>query len=157
MRIYISLIVLLFSLLLFSCDPSSLFEENVEVPGALWHKDSSFHFTFEITDTVSLYNFYMNVRNSESYGYSNLYTFNELSFPNGKKAVDTLECTLSDPTGRWYGKGLGDLYESRHIYKEGIRFPLTGTYHIRVFQAMRTDQLNGINDIGIRIGKYGIK
>ncbi len=155
MRRIFFLISLVFLSILSSCDPSALYEENQAIEKAKWHRDSSYQFSFEVTDTVTLYNFYMNIRNGEEYEYSNLYTFNELSFPNGKKAVDTLECTLCDPTGRWYGKGLGDLYESRHIYKDGIRFPLVGTYHIRVFQAMRQDEIEGVHDIGIRIAKHG--
>lgn len=134
MRLFFFFSVFLMMALLSSCDKGMLYEENAAIPKGKWHKDSSYQFTFEVKDTVTLYNFYMNIRNGEEYEYSNLYTFNELSFPNGKKAVDTLECTLCDLKGKWYGKGLGDLYESRHIYKDGIRFPLTAPIAFEYFR-----------------------
>ena len=135
-----------------SCDNDVVFEENAEIAGATWNQHDGKFFEFDIEDTLKLYNFYVNVRNSESYAYSNLYVFVEMEFPNGKKSIDTLECPLADAAGNWYGSGLGDIYDNRiKMYNEPRRFPLSGHYKIGIFQAMRTENLEGIYDVGFRL------
>ena len=34
-------------------------------------------------------------------------SFLRFKYPNGKHRIDTLECTLADKRGNWYGSGLG--------------------------------------------------
>jgi gliding motility-associated lipoprotein GldH len=104
-------------------------------------------------DTTTLHNFYINLRNGENYAYSNIYVFVELEFPNGKKSIDTVECILADPTGKWIGSGSGSIYDNRFLYQHGKQFPLSGRYKVNIQQGMRTDELNGINDVGFRISR----
>lgn len=110
-------------------------------------------FEFDINDTVSLHNFYVTLRNQERYAFSNIFLFVSLEFPNGKLNIDTLNCPLADAEGRWYGSGLGDLYDNRIIFKERRKFPMAGHYRVSIQQAMRTNQLEGIADVGFRLSK----
>lgn len=143
--------VLMIALSLAACDEGVVFEENKPIPAALWPAKNGVPFEFEVEDTVRLHDFYINLRNGENYPYSNIYLFVELEFPNGKKAVDTLNCPLADASGRWYGKGLGDIYDHRIVYRTRKQFPLAGRYRATVYQAMRQEELQGIYDVGFRV------
>ncbi|MFN0032956.1 MAG: gliding motility lipoprotein GldH [Flavobacteriales bacterium] len=136
-----------------SCDSDVVFEENKSIEKGQWDKASAITFEFEIADTTTLHNMYINLRNGEDYGYSNLYLFAELEFPNGKKATDTVQCFLADPTGKWLGSGMGDIYDNRLIYKERKQFPMAGNYRLSLRQGMRVDGLKGIRDVGVRLAK----
>jgi gliding motility-associated lipoprotein GldH len=136
-----------------SCDKTRVFEENQEIKGYVWDVKDPKTFTVNIQDTLTPYNFYINVRNADSYGFSNLYIFLKTTFPNGKFSHDTLECTLANPEGRWLGKGLGDIWDNQIPFKRGKRFPLKGTYVFTFEQGMRQPKLPQIMDIGLRIEK----
>jgi gliding motility-associated lipoprotein GldH len=146
-------IVILVSLCIISCDDSVVFEQNSEIPDAIWSTTDEKVFDFDVQDTVTLHNLLINVRNGENYPYSNLFLFVELQFPNGKRSVDTLECYLADPSGEWIGTGLGDIYDSRFVYQKRKSFPLAGHYKIIIGQAMRVSELDGIYDVGFRLEK----
>lgn len=147
------------ALVLFSCnDTNRVFEENVEIPNEKWTVSEKAILEAEISDTLSSHNFLINVRNTERYPYRNLYVFVKTTFPNGKSSKDTVGIVLADATGRWLGSGGGYLNSSSHLsntimYQYNRRFPLSGTYQFEIEQAMRTDTLVGIKNIGLRIEK----
>ena len=140
-----------FLLLIVACDNEVVFEKNQPIDQGKWRASQPVSVEFDIKDTVTLHNFYINLRNGEEYPYSNIFLFIAMEFPNGKKSVDTLECPLADQSGRWYGSGLGDLYDNRIIFKQRKQFPLAGHYKVDIYQAMRTEELNGVYDVGFRL------
>ena len=87
----------------------------------------------------------------------NLFLFVTTTSPNGSTLRDTFECYLADERGKWTGSGWGDIYDNQFIYKGNIRFPVSGVYTFEYVQAMRTDKLDYISDIGLRIEKVGIR
>lgn len=134
-----------------SCDQSRLFEDNKELPDGDWDISERASFDFIVPDTTTLYNFYFNVRNTDDYKFSNLYIFSHIQFPNGKTGIDTIELPLTNPDGSWIGNGQGDIHDCQLIFRKGVRFPVAGTYHLEIEQAMRMEKLPGINSVGIRI------
>lgn len=141
-------------LLLFSaCDSNLLFEENLKVSDARWDRDEKAVFTFEVEDTLSTYDFYLNVRHSGDYPYKNLYLFTKSRSPNGLVAIDTAQMIFADNMGRWMGKGIGGIYDYQFKFKEKVLFPQRGEYTVEIEQAMRDEELENITDIGIRIEK----
>lgn len=152
-------LIALVSLLSASCnDDRRVFEENVEITDARWAVTDRAVLTAEISDTVSQHNFLINVRNTEEYPYRNLYLFLKTTFPNGKTSRDTIGLYLADASGRWLGSGTGYLSSGRYpvnqvMYNYNKRFPLAGTYTFEIEQAMRTDTLTGIRNVGLRIEK----
>jgi gliding motility-associated lipoprotein GldH len=149
----IFLIVPLALLSLTSCDENRVFEKNLALEDANWDRTQVARFEVEITDTVSYYNLYVNVRNSGQYPYRNLYLFTQIRNPFGQFARDTAEFILADPKGNWFGKGIGDLWEHQFPYKQSVMFPRKGTYILELEQAMRDKELKYITDIGIRVEK----
>ncbi|HTX87746.1 MAG TPA: gliding motility lipoprotein GldH [Bacteroidales bacterium] len=141
------------SLITGSCDSRRFFEENKSIAGGVWNTRDKLLFEVNIRDTVSLFNIFLNVRNSGDYPYSNLYFFIHTRFPAGKVTGDTMECQLADYDGKWLGSGIGSVKFNRFLFQQGVRFRHPGTYVFEVEQAMREDPLKGIRDVGIRIEK----
>jgi gliding motility-associated lipoprotein GldH len=152
-RAQFSIIALAFILCLSSCDKSVVYEENVKLPENLWEQKNVVSLKTEIEDTITPHNIYINVRNAGGYQFSNLFVFFTTETPSGKKERDTVELTLADPSGKWLGEGLGDIWDNRLPFMHDFRFPEKGTYTFSMEQAMRIDPLPQIMDVGIRIEK----
>jgi gliding motility-associated lipoprotein GldH len=136
-----------------SCDPKRVFEKNITVATSGWKSTQPIEMDVDIQDTVSLTNFYINVRHTTGYKYSNIYFFVDTFFPEGSKTRDTLQVILADDAGKWFGKGLGNVKSAQVLIKSGVTFPVKGIYKFRIEQGMRDFELKGIEDVGIRIEK----
>lgn len=152
-KYYYLLLAVLFSIIISSCDPSRVFDENKKIDKSIWSQDDPLVFLVNITDTISAHNVYLNVRNAGVYPFSNLFLFINTRFPQGQIDRDTVEVTLASPDGKWLGDGLGDIYDNRIMFHPNVRFPQKGEYRFEIFQAMRVNPLPGIMDAGIRIEK----
>ena len=142
-----------FWLLASGCDRSRVFEKNIDIPDYAWDVKNKLSFDVDIDDTVSLHNLYVNVRHASQYPYANLYLFITVKFPNGKLAKDTLECPFADETGKWTGDGMGDIWDNQILWKTNVKFPITGKYTFEYEQAMRTEQVPFVMDVGLRVEK----
>lgn len=158
MRSYLFLMLAIF--LLASCNTTGVTSEYKSLKGAVWNKDDIIEFSFTKMDTVQEYNMFINVRNDDTFPYSNLFLITSLSTPEGEVLQDTLEYTMALPDGTWLGKGTGSLKENKLWYKENIVFPVSGVYTLEVSHAMRKNgtvqgviSLEGITDVGIEITK----
>lgn len=148
-----SAVFLLTALLVTSCDGNRIYEENKTIPETGWTAENNLKFDVEIKDPSTPANFYINVRHADGYPYGNLFLFITTKLPDGKSAIDTLECILADEKGKWIGKGLGDIYDNQIPFKKNMRFPQAGTYHFEIGQGMRVDNIPLIMDVGLRIEK----
>ena len=137
-----------------SCDSNKVYEEYIEVKNAVWEREQVANFEFDSKDTESPHNLYINIRNSGDYPYSNLYLFVTIKGPDGQFNTDTINIVLQDKRGKWYGKGVGDLYDYQKPFIGGFKFAQEGKYLISLEQAMRVENgLKGITDVGIRVEK----
>ena len=141
--------------LLTGCADNVVYQADVPVPEGTWDRAFTPKFEFDISDTVQRHDVYIDVRHTGQYPFSDLFLFVQLEGPGGRALRDTVDCLLADPTGRWYGKGLGfifaDRFQAKVLYKLRNRFPSTGRYSITLEQAMRTEQLEGVLDIGVSV------
>lgn len=150
------------ALMLLSCDKTKVFSKFESVDGA-WDKTDTLSFTFHEPDTVNAYNMFINLRNDETYEFSNLYLIVEMNYPDGKVDSDTLQYEMAAPDGAWLGEGFSSVKESKlwyKGYKEPFVFPQDGEYKVDVLQAMRKNgsingviALEGITDVGISVEK----
>lgn len=138
-------------LILFSCDPGRVYEENIKIPDGIWEKDHKVSFEVFIDDTTSAHNLYVNVRNTSLYPFSNLYLFITTTAPSGHTIRETFEIILCDEKGKWLGSGLGDIWDLQQVYKKNVRFAQRGKYTIEYQQGMRMDRLPFVLDVGLRI------
>jgi gliding motility-associated lipoprotein GldH len=145
------LIMVVLMLVLPGCKNNSIVEEKFAVKDGKWNMKDTYSCKFNVTDTVGLYNFYLNVRNGGDYPYSNLYVFVNTVFPNGKQSYDTVECILADKNGKWLGSGLGDVLDNHILYRYNRQFPIAGEYRISLQHAMRDTVIPAILNLGISI------
>lgn len=154
--IAISLVILC----LVSCDSKRIYDSYISVSNQSWELENTISFSFSIKDTIKQRDLFINIRNNNDYAYSNLFLITELSFPNGKKIVDTLEYEMTDVKGKFLGAGLTEIKENKLFYKENVVFPNSGDYKVSISQAMRKNgetegiiALDGITEVGFRIEK----
>jgi gliding motility-associated lipoprotein GldH len=158
MRVNVFLMVILMSVIT-SCDQKMILDEYQNV-GDFWQKDSAVVFNFNPPDTLKQYNLFINLRNNNDYGFSNIFLITELYFPNGTIQTDTLQYMMTNPKGEWLGNGFTDLKENKLWYKENFRFPSLENHQIKIRQAVRKTgavegiaELKGISQVGFRIEK----
>ncbi|MFV0555410.1 MAG: gliding motility lipoprotein GldH [Mangrovibacterium sp.] len=144
--------ILLCILSLTACRPNSKYEHFYRTDAKGWNKDSVLTFPVHFDEDLNAsYDLRLNIRNKNSYAYSNLWLFINIQSPNGEQLIDTVEFTLAEPSGRWLGSGLGDLFDNELRYKENVMFPDSGIYRISIQQGMREDVLEGIDAVGLSI------
>ena len=95
----------------------------------------------------------MNLRNDLDYPYSNIFLFLKTTFPGGQFAMDTIECQLADPDGKWTGSGMGRVRFNRFLFQKGVQVQAGGTYVFDFEQAMRVNDAERDH----RISGYGLK
>jgi gliding motility-associated lipoprotein GldH len=148
-----SLYCLLAALSFFACSGNEAYNQFRSIPDEAWEKDLPYDFEVTVTDTIDSYDVFLQVRNSNSYAYRNLWLFVQFATPDGQIRNDTINCELADAFGKWHGKGY-HLFSLNLPYEQQIRFPASGVYSYAIRHGMRTDRLQGISDIGLRVVKH---
>lgn len=134
-----------------SCDSNRIYEENIAVENNIWKSDDIKTFSFDITDTVSALDLFVNVRTTTDYPYNNLYIYLYSEYPNGYTDKDTLEFILAELDGKWLGESSGTVVENQILISRGGRFQESGKYTFKLQQAMREKDLAEIIDVGFRV------
>ncbi|MGE4587802.1 MAG: gliding motility lipoprotein GldH [Mangrovibacterium sp.] len=143
--------VLLFGL--WACDGGRVYEAYRQLDHKGWHPDSAVVFSVGVRDTLSRYRMFLGIRNRGDYANANLWLSLVIRFPDHRMHTDTAELILAGPSGKWEGRGIGDLFDSRFLYETGMEFPVSGTYRFEIRHSMRTGLLKGIHDVGLRLEK----
>jgi gliding motility-associated lipoprotein GldH len=151
-------VLIIAALFFVACETEVVYNQSKPIDGGLWESKNRVSNSFEVDDTLSSHNFFINLRNTTNFQYNNIFLFVHTTFPNGKKSTDTVECVLTDRAGRWLGSGNGFIKDNsvitnKILYNYQKKFPIKGTYKIELEQAMREDPLPEIIDVGIRIEK----
>jgi len=136
-----------------SCNNNVIHSESVHLKNSEWKASDTLFYSFDTKDTLSLFDFYFEIRNTTDYDMQNLFLFITAYYPGDTYSRDTAECILAAPDGKWYGKGMGKHKDNRFLFRKGVQFRKPGNYIIAVNQAMRKEKLNGISDVGILIQK----
>lgn len=140
-------------ILLTGCDKGKVFEENFTVDEEGWNSNDFLRYSFNIEDTTLPHHFFINIRNSTEYPYSNLFLFIRTILPDQSAAADTLDIPVSGPDGRWLGNGIGKYRDLQVLIMNDILFPQAGEYVFEIEQGMRDEDIKGISSVGIRVEK----
>src|ERR1700712_460944 len=65
--------IVLLTIFLVSCAKLDLFEKQSDIPSQEWFYNNTPTFTFQISDTASLYNLYIVLRHTDAYNYNNIW------------------------------------------------------------------------------------
>jgi gliding motility-associated lipoprotein GldH len=144
-------------LLIISCNSPVLFTDTAVMPEKTWSLSNVPAFTIPVKDTVSTSDISFNIRTGSDYPFRNIWLFVTAVSPDGKSLTDTLEYELADEKGDWYGKGFGDVRELALPYKQNVFFPLKGSYQFKIQHGMRSGDLAGVYDFGLRVEKHRSK
>ena len=147
---YVYLLVGIWAFVLFSCVENNVYHHYETIDDSIWNEHIAYRFDVEITDTLSVYDVFIEIRNNNAYSYENLWLFVSHETPWNDRRKDTLNCRLAYPDGQWCGKGLS-LYSLSVPYEEAVSFPHPGIYSYTLRHGMREEKLKGITDIGIRV------
>jgi gliding motility-associated lipoprotein GldH len=146
------LILFLFAVLLNACVESVYYEKDTELTNLNWDINNKLYHEVVINDHLKAYNIYLNIRNTGRYPYSNLYVFLESSSPGELDLkLDTVECILADPTGKWFGSGYGNILYNRVLVYRSHIFPRPGKYIFTLQHAMRMQSVPELQSVGLRI------
>ena len=118
-----------------------------------WNTDSIVSFELDNVDTTSSHDLYLMVRHTTNFKFQNLFLFT-----NFENQQDTLELFLSEKSGRWLGKGFGEIKELKIRIKENVNFKENQDQIFSVEQAMRYEDLEKIINlteiVAVGIGLY---
>jgi gliding motility-associated lipoprotein GldH len=148
------ILILMSCLLLLSCN-NTVYTDSVQMPGEKWELMNIPSFSVPVDDTLNSHDVIFTIRTGSAYPFRNIYLFVQTTSPDGKFITDTLEYSLADEKGNWFGKGFGDIHELNLPYKSNVYFPVKGTYQFNIQHGMRIEDLNGVYDFGLRINKTG--
>lgn len=137
--------------LLSGCNKNVFYAEEQDVDERGWNMEEALLFPVTVTDTTTVYNVLLDVRNSVNYDKANTFFFITTTFPDGSKAYDTLECPLADVEGHWYGRRTGRYVDNRYYFRKHVIFPATGTYYFNITHGMRDTNVTGLKSVGMRI------
>lgn len=118
-------------------------------------------YVFDLSDSSfeeKPYNFYIRLRNDNSYPFTNIFLICTLKAGNEFVLQDTLEYAMAAPDGSWLGEGFTEVKESKLWWKEGVKIPSEKPLVIELSQAMRNNgkplgvkALKGIISVGVSI------
>jgi gliding motility-associated lipoprotein GldH len=146
-------LALILLVLLYSCHSNSIYTETVVMPDNKWELMNVPSFRVPVNDTLEGSNVYFTIRTGSSYPFRNIFLFVKTTAPDGKSITDTMEYYLSDPRGKWYGKGFGDIREMKLPYRMNVYFPHKGIYRFDIQHGMRVEDLEGVYDFGLKVTK----
>ncbi len=137
-----------------SCAKIDLFEKQVDIPSQQWFYKNTPTFTFEITDTASLYNLYIILRHTDAYNYNNIWVQLGSKAPGDTMHFQNINLELATDANGWQGTGVDDIFEIRKNITPGpVPFKKPGEYTFSVAQIMRENPLNHILNVGFRVEK----
>ena len=152
--------ILVFLLLLVSCNSNEVYNKFQPIDKNEWSSENKIQFLINNIDTISSTNVFINIRNNKEYPFSTIHLIGSIEFPSGIKVIDTLEYEMTDAQGNWLGTGFTELKENKLFYKESVVFNEKGNYNFTIQQVTRSindiegkNPLLGITDVGLSIEK----
>lgn len=143
--------IVILALIIGSCSDDALLNQTEEIKNGAWAFDEPLKLGLEVGDTLNNYAYFIQLRHGGDYKYSNLIVYFKTFYPNNTYMVDTIDCPLAEPNGRWLGSGLGDILDNQILFKINQTFPKGGLYNFEIQHAMRTDTIHEIYDMGLLI------
>ncbi len=153
--IWIVVGVFLLAMSMSSCGENYVFDEEKIIDQAGWSYQDSVSFAVDIKDTTKVYCLYLDIVHDTEYSNQNLYVYINTEFPNGERPGKRLSINLSENSGRWYG----DCGKTNCVLRANLQprafFNELGKHTFTVKQYMRTDPLQGIESLSLKILDLG--
>ena len=133
--------IALWSLLIVSCQDSTLFHSYQPVALTGWERTDTLFYTLDKSiSNLHTFKYEIGIRHKDSYQYRDIWL---------QINRDTVHFYLADPKGKWLGHGLGELRQITFAYSPSFDSDTIKTFQIN--HIMQDNPLMGIHDIGIQI------
>ncbi|MBN8684978.1 MAG: gliding motility lipoprotein GldH [Chitinophagales bacterium] len=139
--------------LLAACGPSYVYDETQTPPAQGWGYADTLRYSFNISDTSAVYTMHLDFKHAADYKFQNLYLNLDTYLPDGKKLHKLRSFEFFNTEGKPYGKVEGKAFVANNVLQEYAKFPQPGQYTLLVSQFTRTEQLQGVQGVSLRIGK----
>ena len=157
-KLFYPFIGLVLCLILPSCGKEKIvFEKQYELKNAQWTYSDTLNFSFNITDTMAIYDIVLAVKHTPQYSMQNIYTNIYTQFPTGERIKQLLNIDLADNTGKWESNCNSTECDFEIPIQPNAFFNQAGQHIITLEQYMRTDSLQGIKSIALKLIDKGIK
>jgi len=139
--------------LLSGCSTLDVFEKNTFFPEHVWKSNNPCSFTFNIDDTVSLYQIYVVIRHEDAYHFNNIWLNIATKAPGDTVRNQQVNVQLANNKKGWLGTGMDDVFDHRvRITRTPVKLK-KGVYSFTLQQNMREDPLQYVLNAGIRVEK----
>ena len=148
---YCTLTILFFVLI--ACSQNEVYYKYALIPQNEWSKDDKISFDLDsvVFNPQHPYDISIEITHNIGYEYKNLWLYIDETRNDSVNVRDTLECLLTDNTGKWIGKGNGPTRQVSVLYKSKKRLDTQKRYQVYIYQAMQDPTLKGIEKIGLKI------
>lgn len=146
--------VLLVAVILTSCGPEYVYEKAYQIDDSGWSYDDTLVFDFEVVDTVTIYNLYLDLTYSTQYPNQNVYVRIHTSFPSGERLAEEVSLELSEK-GQWQGDCNQQRCRQRIPLQTDAFFNQIGPHRFVLEQFMRRNPVTGLEQIALRIEDTG--
>lgn len=134
-----------------SCTQSFIYEKDISFPEKVWNYENKVDFEFEISDTETLYNLYLDVSHATDFSSQNMYVKFYTKFPSNKILSDVVSLELANKGGIWFGSCDSETCNLRIPIQSNIYFEEKGEYTVTIEQFTRTAELQGVKSLGFKI------
>ena len=134
-----------------SCNQDIFYDNFIDLSERSWSYDNVLLFETEITDTLQIYDIYLNIKHTKDYAYRNLYVLVYTTFPSGERLEQRLRLDLADKSGKWRGSCSGSECLAQFPIQLNAFFNRPGIYVFELEQNMRLNPLSEILGAGISL------
>ncbi len=142
---------------LISCGQNYIYDETFEIAEKEWAYENTLNFEVDITDTLEIYNLYLDIEHTTDYTMQNIYIMIHTQFPSGERIKERVSINFADKMGQWFGDCSDSKCNLRVNIQQGAFFNLPGKHIFTIEQFMRISPLPGIKSIAFRIEDTGQK
>ncbi|MDG1333977.1 MAG: gliding motility lipoprotein GldH [Crocinitomicaceae bacterium] len=150
MQIRNSILLVLLSVVLFSCGEQSFYEKVVAFDDREWKLDVKPEYTFEVKDVSKEYDFTLSLRTSTDYQYSNLWIFMKTITPDGTIAREPFEIVITNDDGSWVGEKSGSVVTTP-LYFRSRKLPKAGKYSFIIEQGITQSKVDEVLDLSFMV------
>lgn len=150
MQIRNSILILVLSVLLFSCGEQPFYEKVVAFDDREWKLDVKPKYSFVIKDVSKEYDFTLSLRTSTDYQYSNVWIFMKTITPDGTVAREPFEIVITNDDGSWVGEKSGSVVTTPLSFRKR-KLPKAGKYTFIIEQGITQSKVDEVLDLAFRV------
>lgn len=150
LKISHSVLLVLLSIVLFSCGEQPLYEKVYSFNEREWSLDQKPEFKVEIQDTTAVYDISLTLRTTTDYKFNNLWIFLKTTIPDGQSERKPFQIRIANEDGSWVGTKTGSVVETSLDFP-ARKLPMKGEYTFTVEQAVTQSVIDEVLDIGLRV------